>query len=49
MPSTPTWRTRAADVTKPDYRQAVPQNTAKNIQTPRSNREIVAQLESRQK
>lgn len=46
---TATWRTRAADVTKPDARQATPTNTAKNTSTPRTGREIVGELESKQK
>lgn len=45
--STPTWRTRAADVTKPDYRRPIPQNTAKNVQTPRTNREVTGELETK--
>lgn len=48
--STPTWRTRAADVTKPDYREATPQNTASNIKTDvRSGGELVAELETKHK
>lgn len=47
--STPTWRTRAADVTKPDYRAATPQNTASNLRTPPSGRELVGELESKHK
>ena len=47
--STASWRLRSADVTKPDYRVATPQNTASNIQTPRNDREITGQQECKQK
>lgn len=47
--STASWRLRSADVAKPDYRPATPQNTANNIQSPRNNREIVGQQESKHK
>lgn len=47
--STATWRTRAADVTKPDFRQATPTNSAKNVTTPRTGREIVGEVETKQK
>lgn len=49
MTTTPTWRTRAADVTKPDYRESKPQNTASNIKTDvRSGGELVGEVETKQ-
>jgi len=43
------WRTRAGNRTKPDFREATPQNRTRNITTPRTNREIVGQLEATHK
>lgn len=40
---------RSDDVQKPDYFPPVPQNTASNVQTPRTGREITGQLETKQK
>lgn len=47
--STPSWRTRSADVTKPDYRSATPQNTASKLRTPSSGRELTGEVETKQK
>ena len=49
MANTPLWKTRAADITKAEYREAKPTNVINNVRTPSSGREITAEQAAKQK